>query len=209
MRDGSGFDKTEYYLKTDNGLWLKGWVDLASGCIRVAHQNRLVFTRNRSVSMLSASGDPLQTLSMSNTELPEEWTVCGELSLDTKSFSKFLHLSYQNGYDGALLHQRIIVHSVRLGAMGWGDSLGEPLSWFSDPLSRSWLVKDKYRVDVSGGVFSGLDGLIFEPSIDDYDARKSVDKTVTCAFLYDGRSVTVEAPIFDLVYFCSPMVDSV
>jgi hypothetical protein len=208
MREGIGFDKTEYYLKTDKGLWLKGWVDLASGTINIAHQNRLVFTNDRTIAVLNESGDPTGLLSMSNTELPDEWTLCASVSLDGSSWGRFLLLAEKHGHDGAALHHRILVHAIRLGASGWGESLGEPLSWFADPFATPFIVHDRYRVDIGCGAFDGLEGLVFEPDFDEDEWSKCVENTVTCGLFYDGRKVELEASVFDLVYFCSPAFNS-
>jgi len=208
MREGIGFDKAEYYLKTARGLWLKCWVDFSSGTINLAYQNRLVFTDDRLVSVLNDSGDAVGTLSMSNTELPAEWSICESISLDSPSWNKLMHLAESLGHDGAVLHHRIMLHAIRLGANGWGESLGEPLSWFGNPFETPFIVCERYSVDFGFGAFDGLAGLVFEPSIDDDQWSESLDKTVTCAFLYDGRKVEIDAPVFDLVYFCSPVVNS-
>lgn len=205
MREGIGFDKTEYYLKTDNGLWLKGWVDLSLGTINIAHQNRIVFTKNKSVAVLNEVGDPTSIISMSNTELPSEWTVCGSISLDGSSWSRFLRLAEKHGHNGADLHHRVLVHAIRLGANGWGDGIGDPLSWFADPFATPFMVHDKYCVDLGGGAFEGLEGLVFEPAFDEDRWSECVENTVTCELFYDGRKVEIEASVFDLIYFCSPV----
>lgn len=198
MREGSAFDKNSYYAKTDNGLWLRASYVEDEGMMRMEYQNRLMMN-GRFVSVLNENGTPNRQIDLSSTSLPQEWEVCSEFSVDTREFSRFVKFARERDTDIEDLYYCICKQAVRLSAMGWGDGIGDPLTWFAAPLDEPCVVQEKYRVEKDRGYFAGLEGMSFTPKFDEQDWSSFSESGVPCQFMYDGRIVEDFIPLLDLI----------
>jgi len=198
MREGSAFDKKSYYAKTDRGLWLRACYVEDEGMMRMEYQNRLVMN-GRFVSVVNENGIPDRQIDLSSTTLPQEWEVCSEFSVDTDSFSEFVRVARACDTDIEHLYYCICKQAVRLSALGWGEGVGEPMSWFAAPLDEPCVVQEEYLVEKDHGYFKGLEGMKFRPKFDEQDWPSFSRLGVPCEFMYDGRIVEDSIPLIDLI----------
>ena len=201
MREGQALSKTEFYLKTDKGLWIRSRADYSTGAIVMDLHQKVVFQNGFGV-VLDEHGNELSKFKAASSPIPDEWLECARISMDDKGFRTFMHRALNAGIDLEELNLAIMRHAVRLSAFGWGNAIGETLDWFRDPLNAACLVESSYKVEKSRGSFGGLEGLFFTPSVDDW--HEVAEKGVLCSFMYDGRAVEERFPLTEVILFCSP-----
>lgn len=201
MREGQALSKTEFYLKTDKGLWIRARADYATGAIAMDLHQKVIFQGGFGY-VFDERGNEASKFKVVSSPIPDEWAECARISMDNSGFRAFMSRALNSGVDLEDVNLAVMRHAVRLSAFGWGGTIGETLEWFSDPLESPCLVEGPYSVDRPHGSFAGLQGLSFVPSVDDWG--DVAGKGVSCSFLYDGREVEDRFPLIDVILFCSP-----
>ena len=94
MREGIGFDWTEYYLKTDRGLWIRSRYLPLEGSIVLEYQSRVISTGNGRLVVLDDAGEVAGNVFSQDRPLhgclPAEWNEVGSIIVDTAPFLAFL-----------------------------------------------------------------------------------------------------------------------
>jgi hypothetical protein len=161
-----------------------------------------VFFQNGFGFVLDEHGNELSKFKVVSSPIPDEWLECARISMDDSGFRTFMHHSLNSGIDLEELNLAVMRHAVRLSAFGWGSTVGDTLGWFRDPLNAPCLADASYMVIKAHGSFSGLEGLSFVPSVDDWSEVS--EQGVLCSFMYDGRTVEERFPLTEVILFCSP-----
>jgi len=197
MREGSGFDWKEYYLKTDRGLWIRSRYLPLEGSIVLEYQSRIISTGDGRLVVLNDEGEVAGNVFSQSRPLhgclPAEWNEVGSITVDTAPFLAFLRKVQTRGGAAKTAYQGVCRSAVRLAAHGY--DLGQIMPWFSAPLDGEWLVEGEYRIE-SGAVGSldGLDGVTILVG----EGSRTREGAIECTLLYDGREVEETFEISDL-----------
>lgn len=197
MREGIGFDWTEYYLKTNRGLWLRSRYLPLEGSIVLEYQRRVVSTGNGRLAVLDDEGEIAGNVFSQDRPLhgclPAEWSEVGSITVDTAPFLEFLRKVQSSGGAAKGAYRGICRAAVRLAAQGY--DLQEIMPWFAAPLDGEWLVEGEYKVEEgAAGSLNGLSGVTLSVG----EGTRAREGAIDCTLLYDGRDVRESFEISDL-----------
>lgn len=202
MREGIGFDWTEYYLKTDRGLWIRSRYLPLEGSIVLEYQSRVISTGNGRLVVLNDAGEIAGNVFSQDRPLhgclPAEWNEVGSIIVDTAPFLAFLRKVQSSGGAAKGAYRGVCRSAVRLAAQGY--DLQEIMPWFAAPLDGEWLVEGEYRIESdAAGSLDGLGGVTILVG----EGSRAREGAIDCTLLYDGREIAESFEISDLAMFAT------
>ncbi len=151
---GFNLDKSGYYAKSDNDLWVKSEFDKLSGEVNLFWQTRYRHV-GATLVQVDENGRPFSSNHVRQPCYSEDpWNAAGKPTLVDRQ--EFLEMA-RGDVLGVI--QGIQAHSARILALGWGQSAADVASWFEWPEKGYFIAKAPYYIVEGVGAFEGLSGM--------------------------------------------------